>query len=93
MRPISEKSAEAFLKHREKVTPDQVAQAKNKLHETISKKPVACIECHKSDGYLDFAELGFANNRVEHLTSLEIANMIDKYETFYLPGVLEFGTQ
>ncbi len=93
MRPISEKSAEAFLKHREKVTPDQVAQAKNKLHENISKKPVACIECHKSDGYLDFAELGFANNRVEHLTSLEIANMIDKYETFYLPGVLEFGTQ
>lgn len=87
--PISEESAQAFLARREKLTPDEVAQAKAKLHENISKKPVSCIECHKRGGYLGFAELGFAKNRVAHLTSLEVANMIDKYETFYLPEVLD----
>jgi hypothetical protein len=93
IRPMSEKSAQAFLEHREKLTPDQVAQAKAKLHEHISKKPVVCLECHKSGGYLDFAELGFAKNRVDHLTSSEVASMIEKYETFYLPEVLDLGTQ
>jgi len=93
IRPMSEKSAEAFLKNRDKLTPDQVAQAKAKLHEHISKKPVVCIECHKKDGYLDFAGLGFPKNRVDHLTSSEVANMIGKYETFYLPEVLDLRTQ
>jgi hypothetical protein len=93
IRPMSEKSAQAFLEHREKLTPDQVAQAKAKLHEHISKKPVVCLECHKSGGYLDFAELGFAKNRVDHLTSSEVASMIEKYETFYLPEVFDLGTQ
>jgi hypothetical protein len=93
IRPMSEKSAQAFLEHREKLTPDQVAHAKAKLHEHISKKPVVCLECHKSGGYLDFAELGFAKNRVDHLTSSEVASMIEKYETFYLPEVLDLGAQ
>lgn len=93
IRPISEESAEAFLKNRDKLTPDQVAQAREKLHEHISEKPVVCLECHKSGGYLDFAELGFAKNRVDHLTSSEVASMIQKYETFYLPEVLDLGTQ
>jgi hypothetical protein len=93
LRPMSEKSAQAFLEHREKLTPDQVAQARAKLHEHLSKEPVVCLECHKKGGYLDFAELGFAKNRVDHLTSSEVANMIEKYETFYLPEVLDLGTQ
>ena len=93
LRPVSEKSAEEFLKHRDKLTPDQVAQAKAKLHEGISEKPATCIECHKKGGYLGFAELGFAKNRVEHLTSSEVASMIEKYETFYLPEVFDVKTQ
>lgn len=93
IRPMSEKSAQAFLNNRDKLTPDQVAQAKAKLHEHISNKPVVCLECHKKGGYLDFAELGFAKNRVDHLTSSEVASMIEKYETFYLPEVLDLGSQ
>lgn len=93
IRPMSAKSAQAFLKNRDKLTPDQVAQARAKLHEHISKKPVVCHECHKRGGYLDFAALGFAKNRVDHLTSSEVVQMIEKYETFYLPEVLDFGTQ
>jgi len=93
IRPISEKAAQAYLKYKDQFTPDQVAQAKAKLHEHISKKPILCIECHRKEGYLNFSELGFPQNRVDHLMSSEVATMIEKYETFYLPEVMNFGTQ
>jgi hypothetical protein len=89
-RPVSEKGAEEFLRLKDKFTPDQVAQAKIKLHEGISKKPVFCIECHKKDGYFDFAKLGFPKNRVDHLVSTEVAGMIENYETFYFPEAIDF---
>lgn len=91
IRPVSEKSAQAFLKHKDEYNPDQVAQAKIKLHEPLTKKPVFCTECHKKGGYLGFAELGFPKNRVDHLTSSEVASMIQNYETFYLPEVIDFS--
>jgi hypothetical protein len=93
IRPISEKAAQEYLKYKDKFTPDQVARAKAKLHEHISKKPVLCIECHRKEGYLNFAELGFPKNRVDHLISSEVVTMIEKYETFYLPEMMNFGNQ
>jgi hypothetical protein len=93
IRPISEKAAREYLKYKDQFTPDQVAQAKAKLHEHISKKPILCIECHRKEGYVNFSELGFPQNRVDHLMSTEVATMIDKYETFYLPEVMDFGNQ
>lgn len=89
-RPLSEEAAQQFLEVKDKYTPDQVAQAKVKLHEGISRKPVYCNECHKKEGYFAFAQLGFSPNRVNQLASSEIIGMLDKYETFYLPSVLDF---
>lgn len=93
IQPISEKAAQEYLKYKDRFTPDQVARAKAKLHENISKKSVFCIECHRKEGYLNFAEMGFPQNRVDHLISSEVATMIEKYETFYLPEVMNFGNQ
>lgn len=90
-RPVSEKAAEEFLRLKDKFSPDQMAQAKIKLHEGVSKKPVFCTECHKKDGYFDFAKLRFPKNRVDHLVSTEVAGMIENYETFYLPEAIDFG--
>jgi hypothetical protein len=90
-RPVSEKAAEQYLELKDKFTPDQVAQAKVKLHESVSDKPVLCDECHKKDGYLDFADLGFPKERAIHLVSGEVPGMIEKYETFYLPSVIDFA--
>jgi hypothetical protein len=92
-RPVSEKAAAEFLELKDKFTPDQMAKAKIKLHEGITKKPVFCTDCHKKDGYLDFAKLGFPKNRVDHLVSTEVASMIEKYETFYIPESIDFGAQ
>jgi hypothetical protein len=90
-RPITEKAAQQFIKVKDEYTPDQVARAKVKLHEGISKKAVYCTECHKQEGYMNFAQLGFSQNRVNLLTSNEVANMIAKYDTFYLPSVIDLG--
>ena len=90
-RPVGEKAAQQFLRLKDRYTPDQTAKAKVKLHERISKNPVFCSDCHKKDGYLDFAELGFPKRRVDHLASTEVVGMIDKYKTFYLPSVIDFS--
>ncbi len=91
IRPVDEHSAREYLNLKDQFTPDQNAQAKLKLHEHISPKPVFCTECHKKNGYLDFAELGFPKNRVDNLASTEVAGMVEKYGTFYLPSVIDFG--
>jgi len=91
-RPVNEEAALEYLKFKDSYSPDQNAQAKILLHEKISKKPVFCTDCHKKDGYLNFADLGFPANRINHLISTEVAGMIDKYETFYMPSVIDFGT-
>jgi hypothetical protein len=90
--PISTQSAKEYLKLKDTLSPDQIAQAKIKLHENISTKPVSCKDCHKVNGYLDFPKLGFPKNRVDNLTSTEAATMIDKYTTFYMPKSIDFGT-
>jgi hypothetical protein len=91
--PVDEKAAEEFMRLKDQFSADQMAKAKIKLHKNISKKPVFCNECHKKDGYFDFAKLGFPDNRVDHLISTEITGMIDKYETFYMPETIDFGAQ
>lgn len=93
LRPVSEKDAREFLKLKDRFTPDQMARAKIKLHEGLSTKPVFCTECHKVNGYFNFAELGFPKYRVDNLTSNEIARMIDNYETFYIPKAIDFSAQ
>ena len=92
-RPVNEEAAQQFLKYKAQYTPDQIAQAKAKLHEHISSKPVFCSDCHKKDGYLDFEKLGFPKQRIDHLNSTEIVGMIEKYKKFYLPSQIDFGLE
>jgi len=92
-RPVDDKTARQFLLTKDKYSPDQVAQAKRKMHEHISSEPVFCSDCHQKDGYLDYAKLGFPLQRINHLNSSEIVGMIEKYKTFYLPSAIDFGVE
>ena len=92
-RPISDKAAHQFLKLKDQFTHDQIAQAKIKLHANISDKPVFCSDCHKENGYLDFARLGFPKMRVAHLVSTEVVGLVNKYKTFYMPSKIDFGAE
>ena len=92
-RPVSEEAAQQYLEYKDQYTPDQIAQAKAKLHEHLSAKPVFCSDCHKKDGYLEFRELGFPEQRIDHLNSTEIVGMVEKYKKFYLPSQIDFGSE
>lgn len=92
-RPVGDKAARHYLLIKDKLNSDQIAQAKIKLHEHISEKPVFCSDCHKKDGYLDFIKLGFTRQRIDHLNSSEMVGMIEKYKTFYLPSEIDFGVE
>lgn len=92
-RPVDDQAARQFLLTKDKYSPDQVAQAKKKMHEHISSEPVFCSDCHKKDGYLDYAKLGFPIQRINHLNSSEVVGMIEKYKTFYLPSAIDFGNE
>ena len=92
-RPVDDRTARQFLLTKDKYSPDQVAQAKKKMHEHISSNPVLCSDCHKKDGYLDYAKLGFPLQRINYLNSSEVVGMIAKYKTFYLPSTIDFGNK
>jgi hypothetical protein len=88
--PITPEAAQQFLSLKLELKTKEFEEAKAKLHEPLSKKPVFCSDCHQKEGYLDFKKLGFPKRRIEHLVSSEIVGMIDKYKTFYLPSVIDF---
>ena len=92
-KPVEEKAAQQYIKIKDMFTPDQAAQAKIRLHDHISSKPVFCSDCHKKDGYLDFEKLGFPLHRINHLNSTEVVGMVNKYKTFYLPSEIDFGAE
>ena len=56
-RPVDDKAARHYLLIKDQLNSDQIAQAKIKLHEHISEKPVFCSNCHHKNGYLDFLKL------------------------------------
>ncbi len=89
--PVSAEAAQEFIRLKQHFTPDQIAEAKIKLHGNISQKPVNCSECHVKDGYMNFADLGFTPNRVRHLISTEVVGLVEKYKSFYMPNEIDFG--
>jgi cytochrome c553 len=91
--PIKQEAAQQFLNLLPGLTKDQAVKAREKLHEPLSKEAVSCADCHKKDGYLNFKALGFPQQRVDHLSSTEFVGMIEKYKTFHLPSVIDFGGQ
>ncbi len=82
---VGEKFSQEYLEFQETYTPDQLAEVK-KVHEhNLSKNPIVCLDCHKDRGYMAFEELGFSETRAIQLSSSEIPNMIEKYDTFFMP--------
>ncbi|UCG07021.1 MAG: hypothetical protein JSV83_24510 [Desulfobacterales bacterium] len=45
---------------------------------------------HTEKSILDFKQLEFSENRTTNLKQLVVADMLAKYEEFYLPELLDF---
>lgn len=90
-REVNEKFEDFFSSLKEKRYQAEHREELMRIHENnLSKKAVICLDCHKKDGYLDFAALGFNRGRINQLISSEVSRMVEKYETFYIPKMLIF---
>ncbi len=89
---IGDKFSNVYQDMKEKkYTLEQQQKKTSLLHDqNLSKKPVTCIECHKSKGYMNFNNLGFPRNRINQLVSSEVSNMLEQYDTFHMPKMLNF---
>jgi len=86
---LTDKAVQSYMKLKDSFTADQAAEAKLRIHEGISNKPVFCDECHRENGYLDFRKLHYPPERAKVLTSIEVVGMIQKYKNFYLPTMFD----
>jgi hypothetical protein len=59
------------------------------FHRDISRKEisVACKECHRHQGMLDFDRLGFDEKKSKYLMSLDLAGLVSRYGVFYFPDL------
>ncbi len=81
---------EKYLKLRATFNADQQAEAKVRIHEHISEKPIFCDECHTAEGgLLDFHALLYPDVVANRLETGEVAAMIGKYAKFYLPTMFD----
>jgi len=83
--------ARDFVKVRDRLSPEQREGVKNKFHENIRPRGHECNACHTQNSILDLKQLGFVDNRIENLKSLVVVEMIQKYESWYLPELVIHG--
>jgi hypothetical protein len=50
---------------------------------------VTCKECHRLQGYLPLAAIGYSRSRMDQLAQLEVIKLIDEYTKFYLPAMFD----
>ncbi len=89
VRPISADAEQAYLSRRPRLGQEENAKEREKLHEALNEEPLSCPACHDQDATFDFAALGFSSDRVGHLRALEVARMVEEYDVFHLPGMLD----
>lgn len=60
------------------------------LHKRCSDEPVKCAQCHKSDTpLLPYRALGYLPDRQDYLVNAEVVDLVERYETFFMPSLLE----
>jgi hypothetical protein len=79
-----------FMKNKNSYTPEEKEKIKQQLMKHVSEKPIACEECHCTQGYLNYSELGYDSARAADLSRIEIVKMIKEYKDFKFPVI--FGS-
>jgi len=77
----------AYMMSQETMTNAEKIAEMDFFHRGIVRKKitVACSECHKENGRLDFRALGYTEHRAEELESLNMRGWATRYDTFYFP--------
>jgi hypothetical protein len=72
----------------------QKGMANKRIHRRCIEAPVRCGDCHNSKkAFLPYTALGYSSQRSEFLVSTEVADLVARYETFYIPNLLRTDEQ
>jgi hypothetical protein len=89
---LAEEKAEAaeFTAKMNGLSGEQRAQGNKRLHRRCAQNPLTCAECHKREKpFLPLADLGYAQERADFLVSAEVVDLVQRYEEFHLPKLLD----
>ena len=79
-----------FRKGFESLSDGQKAKGNKFIHRRCTETPVRCVDCHNAQAtFLPYRALGYSSNRATFLVSTELADLVARYEPFYLPSLLK----
>jgi hypothetical protein len=59
------------------------------IHRRCVEKPVQCSTCHDAQSaFLPYTALGYSAERAAFLVSAEVVDLVQRYETFHMPKLL-----
>ncbi len=59
------------------------------IHRRCVEKPVRCSTCHDTQStFLPYTALGYSADRAAFLVSAEVVDLVQRYETFHMPKLL-----
>jgi hypothetical protein len=60
------------------------------IHRRCVEKPVQCSACHSvKSTFLPYTALGYSKDRAAFLVSAEVVDLVQRYETFHMPKLLD----
>jgi hypothetical protein len=82
--------AKAFRQGSGKLNDGQKAKGNKFIHRRCTETPVRCTDCHNAQApFLPYRALGYSSDRAAFLVSAEVADLVARYEPFYLPTLLK----
>ena len=82
--------AKEFRKGLERLNDGQKARGNKFIHRRCTETTVRCYDCHNAQApFLPYRALGYSSDRAAFLVSAEVADLVARYEPFYLPSLLK----
>jgi len=86
--------AAKYHKQMDDLNERQKVAIKKRIHRRCVETPVRCGDCHNSEkAFLPYTDLGYSAERSAFLISSEVADLVARYETFYIPNLLRTDEQ
>jgi hypothetical protein len=81
--------AAEFRRHMNSLNDSQKVIGNKFIHRRCIEKPVGCSECHNTESaFLPYLKLGYSQERAAFLVSAEVVDLVQRYETFHMPKLL-----
>jgi hypothetical protein len=78
-----------FRLHMNSLNDSQKVVGNKFIHRRCVDKPVQCSACHNAkSAFLPYVSLGYSPERAAFLVSAEVVDLVQRYETFHMPKLL-----